>query len=271
MRMELHNLLYESATAMGPAAAAGHFLRSTQGEPCGGQTEMDLSAYADPSAFHDDDDDLLAELFQQPSRMRAAAAAEDDDEYESAHGHDHGAQHQQLSTYDKTDALKAEELSIKQEPREEDFVHGGGGSYGGGVYGGDGYGGGGYNYGYGYGYGVPTPQPEFPTGRRAQGWTRLRPASGKSGKRLDKSSPEYRLRRERNNVAVRKSRDKAKMRNMETQQKVLQLGSDNDRLRRRVEHLSRELDTLRGLFRQKQQQQQQQQQQIHEPCYGAHS
>ncbi|XP_077447016.1 CCAAT/enhancer-binding protein alpha [Stigmatopora argus] len=264
MRMELHNLLYESATALGPVTAAAQFLRSPQGEACGGQTEMDLGAYAEPSAFHDDDD-LLAELFQQPSRMRVeAAAAADDDEYGSAHGH--GAQHQQISTYDKTDALKAEELSIKQEPREEDFAHGRGGVYGRDVYGGDGYGYGGD--GYGYGYGVPTPQPEFPTGRRTQGWARLRPASGKSGKLLDKSSPEYRLRRERNNVAVRKSRDKAKMRNMETQQKVLELGSDNDRLRRRVEHLSHELDALRGLFRQ---QQQQQRQQIHEPCYGAHS
>ncbi|XP_061592328.1 CCAAT/enhancer-binding protein alpha [Cololabis saira] len=73
---------------------------------------------------------------------------------------------------------------------------------------------------------------------------------GKSKKHVDKSSVEYRLRRERNNVAVRKSRDKAKMRNMETQQKVVELTSDNDRLRRRVEHLTRELDTLRGIFRQ---------------------
>lgn len=73
---------------------------------------------------------------------------------------------------------------------------------------------------------------------------------GKPKKHVDKSSPEYRLRRERNNVAVRKSRDKAKMRNMETQQKVVELSNDNDRLRRRVEHLTRELDTLRGIFRQ---------------------
>ncbi|KPP71314.1 CCAAT/enhancer-binding protein alpha-like [Scleropages formosus] len=72
----------------------------------------------------------------------------------------------------------------------------------------------------------------------------------KSKKSIDKSSSEYRLRRERNNVAVRKSRDKAKMRNMETQQKVIELTTDNERLRKRVEHLSRELETLRGIFRQ---------------------
>lgn len=77
-----------------------------------------------------------------------------------------------------------------------------------------------------------------------------RAGGGKHKKHVDKSSPEYRLRRERNNVAVRKSRDKAKLRNMETQQKVVELTTDNDRLRRRVEHLTRELDTLRGIFRQ---------------------
>ncbi|XP_061908036.1 CCAAT/enhancer-binding protein beta [Entelurus aequoreus] len=72
--------------------------------------------------------------------------------------------------------------------------------------------------------------------------------SGKSKKRLDKDSEEYRLRRERNNLAVRKSRDKAKMRNLETQHKVLELAAENDRLQKRVEQLSRELATLRNLL-----------------------
>nr|AAI49007.1 CEBPA protein [Bos taurus] len=76
------------------------------------------------------------------------------------------------------------------------------------------------------------------------------PGGGKAKKSVDKNSNEYRVRRERNNIAVRKSRDKAKQRNVETQQKVLELTSDNDRLRKRVEQLSRELDTLRGIFRQ---------------------
>uniref|UniRef100_A0A3Q2QBI0 CCAAT enhancer binding protein beta n=1 Tax=Fundulus heteroclitus TaxID=8078 RepID=A0A3Q2QBI0_FUNHE len=73
-------------------------------------------------------------------------------------------------------------------------------------------------------------------------------SGGKSKKRLDKDSDEYRQRRERNNLAVRKSRDKAKMRNMETQQKVLELAVENDRLQKRVEQLSRELATLRNLL-----------------------
>uniref|UniRef100_A0A8C5R1J7 CCAAT enhancer binding protein beta n=1 Tax=Leptobrachium leishanense TaxID=445787 RepID=A0A8C5R1J7_9ANUR len=74
--------------------------------------------------------------------------------------------------------------------------------------------------------------------------------SGKCKKTLDKHSDEYRLRRERNNIAVRKSRDKAKIRNMETQHKVLELSAENDRLQRKVDQLSRELTTLRNLFKQ---------------------
>ncbi|XP_072222719.1 CCAAT/enhancer-binding protein beta [Leuresthes tenuis] len=73
-------------------------------------------------------------------------------------------------------------------------------------------------------------------------------SGGKAKKRLDKDSEEYRQRRERNNLAVRKSRDKAKMRNLETQHKVLELAAENDRLQKRVEQLSRELATLRNLL-----------------------
>lgn len=109
---------------------------------------------------------------------------------------------------------------------------------------------------------TPVPSPHHPQHlhhpqqqqqQQQQGGLKLlehQRLGGKSKKNVDKSSPEYRLRRERNNVAVRKSRDKAKMRNLETQQKVVELTADNERLRRRVEHLSRELDTLRGIFRQ---------------------
>ncbi|XP_072270249.1 CCAAT/enhancer-binding protein beta [Pyxicephalus adspersus] len=72
----------------------------------------------------------------------------------------------------------------------------------------------------------------------------------KHKKPLDKQSDEYKMRRERNNIAVRKSRDKAKIRNMETQHKVLELTAENERLQKRVEQLSRELTTLRNLFKQ---------------------
>lgn len=91
---------------------------------------------------------------------------------------------------------------------------------------------------------APSGKSRSPAGVRLGGKT----SSGKSKKRPDKDSDEYRQRRERNNLAVRKSRDKAKMRNLETQHKVLELAAENDRLQKRVEQLSRELATLRNLL-----------------------
>lgn len=67
---------------------------------------------------------------------------------------------------------------------------------------------------------------------------------------MNKDSLEYRLRRERNNIAVRKSRDKAKRRVLETQRRVLELAAENEQLQARVAQLGQELDTLRALFRQ---------------------
>lgn len=64
----------------------------------------------------------------------------------------------------------------------------------------------------------------------------------------DTLSHEYRLKRERNNVAVRKSRDKAKMKAVETAQKVSELSDENKRLRERVNELTHELNTLRGIL-----------------------
>lgn len=72
----------------------------------------------------------------------------------------------------------------------------------------------------------------------------------KGKKSVDRYSVEYRQRRERNNIAVRKSRDKAKRRNMEMQQKLLELGSENDRLHKTIEQLTRELTGLRDFFKQ---------------------
>lgn len=99
----------------------------------------------------------------------------------------------------------------------------------------------------------PTPptSPEPPRGSPgpspAPGATRDRGA-GKRGP--DRGSPEYRQRRERNNIAVRKSRDKAKRRNQEMQQKLVELSAENEQLRRRVEQLTRDLAGLRQFFKQ---------------------
>ncbi|XP_032897420.1 CCAAT/enhancer-binding protein beta [Amblyraja radiata] len=97
---------------------------------------------------------------------------------------------------------------------------------------------------------TPPASPNSADSGRGAGSALPGGGKGKSKKSVDKHSDEYRLRRERNNIAVRKSRDKAKMRNVETQHKVLELSAENERLQNRVEQLSRELTTLRNLFKQ---------------------
>lgn len=72
----------------------------------------------------------------------------------------------------------------------------------------------------------------------------------KGKKSVDRYSHEYRQRRERNNIAVRKSRDKAKQRNTDMQEKMIELGAENDRLHKTIEQLTRELSGLREFFKQ---------------------
>lgn len=67
---------------------------------------------------------------------------------------------------------------------------------------------------------------------------------------LSKDSTEYRLRRERNNIAVRKSRDKARRRIQLTQQRALQLQEENHRLQIVIGQLTHELDTLKNVLSQ---------------------
>ncbi|KAJ8277527.1 hypothetical protein GJAV_G00076180 [Gymnothorax javanicus] len=69
-------------------------------------------------------------------------------------------------------------------------------------------------------------------------------------KSLSKDSIEYRLRRERNNIAVRKSRDKAKRRIQITQQRAMQLEEENHRLQKLIGQLTQELDTLKLILSQ---------------------
>lgn len=65
---------------------------------------------------------------------------------------------------------------------------------------------------------------------------------------LPKSSDEYRLRRERNNAAVKKSRFKSKQKSLETQRRVDQLREENSQLERRIETLGSELKFIREIF-----------------------
>ncbi|XP_008296788.1 CCAAT/enhancer-binding protein delta [Stegastes partitus] len=101
---------------------------------------------------------------------------------------------------------------------------------------------------------LPTGQPTPPTTPEPVSCTAKsspRKIGREKGKKaVDRLSVEYRQRRERNNIAVRKSRDKAKRRNLEMQQKLLELSSENDRLHKTIEQLTRELTGLRDFFKQ---------------------
>lgn len=65
---------------------------------------------------------------------------------------------------------------------------------------------------------------------------------------LDKNSDEYKKRRERNNMAVKKSRNKSKQRTQQTMHRVNELKDENDRLETKVKILSKELSFLKDLF-----------------------
>lgn len=288
--MELSNLYevaprpLMSSLAHGPQPPSGYRDPDLGGDIGDNETSIDLSAYIDPAAFNDD---FLADLFHHSSRQDKLKMMNGD--YESLQCPP-GPPQLYMNNYmdSKMDPMyehnppRIRPVAIKQEPRDDDDMnpgmpptyhhphpqqypphppqqqqqmpH--------------------LQYQIAHcaqttmhlqpGHPTPPPTP-VPSPHQhhhqhphqhphpQQGAMKLlehQRGGGKSKKHVDKSSPEYRLRRERNNVAVRKSRDKAKMRNMETQQKVVELTTDNDRLRRRVEHLTRELDTLRGIFRQ---------------------
>lgn len=73
--------------------------------------------------------------------------------------------------------------------------------------------------------------------------------SGSSKKKtLDKNSDEYKRRRTLNNIAVKKSREKAKAESRQISQRLSVLAADNERLERRVESLTQEIKFLQGLF-----------------------
>ncbi|XP_014670874.1 PREDICTED: CCAAT/enhancer-binding protein gamma-like [Priapulus caudatus] len=65
---------------------------------------------------------------------------------------------------------------------------------------------------------------------------------------ISKESEEYRKRRQRNNIAVKKSRVNAKMRSQMTMEKVSQLKQENERLESKVKLLTKELGLLRDLL-----------------------
>lgn len=95
-----------------------------------------------------------------------------------------------------------------------------------------------------------TPEPVSSAVSQAPRSSSRKAGRERGKKAVDRCSVEYRQRRERNNIAVRKSRDKAKRRNLEMQQKMIELSAENDRLHKTIEQLTRELTGLRDFFKQ---------------------
>jgi len=80
----------------------------------------------------------------------------------------------------------------------------------------------------------------------AQQRLQINKARSKPRKPIEKGSEEYVMKRERNNVAVRKSRTKAKLKHIETQMRVGELTEENSQLRNRVNVLQKELNALKA-------------------------
>lgn len=69
-----------------------------------------------------------------------------------------------------------------------------------------------------------------------------------SKQKLDKVSEEYKKRRMRNNIAVRKCRNKNRQKAKETIDRVMRLRKENEDLQQRIQILSKELSLLKDLF-----------------------
>ncbi|GFT68442.1 hypothetical protein NPIL_314541 [Nephila pilipes] len=65
---------------------------------------------------------------------------------------------------------------------------------------------------------------------------------------MDKDSDEYKKRRERNNLAVKKSRSKTKLKTQQTVERVNQLREENEMLEAKIKILTKELSFLKDLF-----------------------
>lgn len=74
------------------------------------------------------------------------------------------------------------------------------------------------------------------------------PKCGTKRKLPQKGSHEYREKRDRNNLAVKKSRSKSKQRIKETEERVKELEDENARLQNKIALLSKELNVLKSLF-----------------------
>lgn len=91
------------------------------------------------------------------------------------------------------------------------------------------------------------PSPELPSDTRKIKSKRSRGRKGSAKARnVDKNTYEYRMKRERNNVAVRKSRLKTKEKHVEIFRKVSELTEENEDLHSTVASLTEELHRLKS-------------------------
>lgn len=67
-------------------------------------------------------------------------------------------------------------------------------------------------------------------------------------KRSDKNSENYRAKRERNNIAVRRSREKKKQREIENEMRVQELSDENSKLQTRLDIVLKEMKLLKSLY-----------------------
>lgn len=95
---------------------------------------------------------------------------------------------------------------------------------------------------------VPQLVPQLVPANPSTGGGKALPPSKMKKPQTDKDSEEYRQRRERNNLAVKKSRMRSKQKAMDTQQRVNELKEENERLEAKIKLLSKELSVLKDLF-----------------------
>lgn len=99
---------------------------------------------------------------------------------------------------------------------------------------------------------LPPPRlqqvPQLVPADASAGGGKALPPSKMKKPSADKDSEEYRQRRERNNLAVKKSRMRSKQKAMDTQQRVNELKEENERLEAKIKLLSKELSVLKDLF-----------------------
>ncbi|KAK3085228.1 hypothetical protein FSP39_000228 [Pinctada imbricata] len=94
----------------------------------------------------------------------------------------------------------------------------------------------------------PSPSESYTRGRPGRKPSAGGPIRTNKKRQPEKGTEEYFDKRSRNNVAVRKSREKAKQKQKDTEGRVQQLVNENENLQKRLDLLTKELNVLKGLF-----------------------